>query len=76
MSGMKLSISLSEDDVGFLDAYARHRKVGSRSAVVQRAVHLLRLAELEEAYEQAWEEWDDGDDAGLWDATAADGLSA
>ncbi|HYI61738.1 MAG TPA: ribbon-helix-helix domain-containing protein [Acidimicrobiales bacterium] len=72
---MKLSISLSEEDVDFLDTFAQQRQVGSRSAVVQQAVHLLRLSELEGAYEQAWEEWSGDDAAGLWDATAADGIS-
>lgn len=48
----------------------------SRSAAVQRAVRLLRSAELGAAYEAAWEEWTTGDDADLWDRTTADGLSS
>ena len=33
---MKLSISLQEEDVGFLDAYARSQGIKSRSGVVIR----------------------------------------
>lgn len=73
---MKVSISLPEDDVRFLDAYAATRGMESRSAAVQRAVRLLRSAELGAAYEAAWEEWTSGDDADLWERTAADGLSS
>jgi Arc/MetJ-type ribon-helix-helix transcriptional regulator len=72
---VKLSVSLADEDVEFLDAYAQSRGMPSRSAVVQRAVHLLRASELGEAYADAWAEWAAGDDAELWDATVADGLA-
>ena len=39
---MKLSVSLPEDDVEFLDAYARAQGITSRSAVVHKAVRLLK----------------------------------
>ncbi|MFI7585602.1 ribbon-helix-helix domain-containing protein [Spongisporangium articulatum] len=71
---MKLSVSLPADTVGFLDEYARRHGVDSRSAVVQRAVDLLRAEQLAEAYESSWAEWQaEGDDA-AWDAVVADGL--
>lgn len=69
---MKVSVSLSDDDVEFLDAYARDRGLESRSAVVHKAVRLLRASEL--AYEEAWAEWDASDDTELWDDASADGL--
>jgi Arc/MetJ-type ribon-helix-helix transcriptional regulator len=70
---MKVSVSLPDDDVAFLDEYSRTRGYDSRSAVVHKAVRLLRASELGEAYVEAWEEWSSsGDD--LWDSTAADGL--
>ena len=72
---MKLSVSLADDDVEFLDAYARSRGIPSRSAALQRAVRLLRASELDAAYAEAWEEWAAGSDAELWEATVADGLS-
>ena len=54
---MKLSVSLPEGDVEYLDAYAERQRLGSRSASVQKAVRLLRASELGAAYEQAWSEW-------------------
>jgi Arc/MetJ-type ribon-helix-helix transcriptional regulator len=71
---MKVSISLPEDDVDFLDAYARSQGIESRSAVVQKAVRMLRTSELGDAYEEAFTSWDDEGEAAVWDAVAADGL--
>jgi Arc/MetJ-type ribon-helix-helix transcriptional regulator len=71
---MKVSISLPEDDVEFLDAYAQSQGIESRSAVVHKAVRLLRVSDLGEAYEQAFTSWDDEGEAAGWDAVAADGL--
>ncbi len=71
---MKISVSLPEEDVRFLDEYATERGIDSRSAVVHKAVRLLKASGLGEAYERAWQEWGDGDDAELWESTAADGL--
>jgi Arc/MetJ-type ribon-helix-helix transcriptional regulator len=71
---MKVSVSLPEDDVEFLDAYARDQGMESRSAAVHQAVGLLRTSQLAEAYEDAWESWDASDDAAAWDTTTADGL--
>jgi Arc/MetJ-type ribon-helix-helix transcriptional regulator len=73
---MKVSISLPEEDVAFLDAYARSQGVESRSAVVHKAVKMLRVSELGEAYEEAFTSWDDEEEASAWDAAAADGLES
>ncbi len=73
---MKVSVSLPEDDIEFLDAYARDQGMESRSAAVHRAVGLLRTSQLAAAYEDAWEEWDASDDASAWEATTADGLGS
>jgi Arc/MetJ-type ribon-helix-helix transcriptional regulator len=70
---VKLSVSLSEADVAFLDVYAEEHEVESRSAVVQRAVALLRANELAGAYVAAWEEWS-AHDGTAWDVTAQDGV--
>jgi Arc/MetJ-type ribon-helix-helix transcriptional regulator len=72
---MKLSVSLPDEDVDFLDTYAQTQGFASRSAVVHKAVRLLRASELGPAYEDAWSEWSNGNDAELWEATASDGLS-
>jgi Arc/MetJ-type ribon-helix-helix transcriptional regulator len=72
---MKLSVSLPDEDVEFLDEYARAVGASSRSAVVQRAVRLLRSTQLGAAYTQAWEEWDRSDDSEIWESTCADGMT-
>lgn len=71
---MKLSVSLSEDDVAFLDRYSVTHAVPSRSAALHQAVTLLRERELADAYTEAWTEWDV--EARLWDSTVADGLDS
>lgn len=71
---MKVSVSLPEDDVAFLDAYAQSQGIESRSAVVHKAVRMLRVSELGAAYEEAFTSWDDGGEAAAWDAVTADGL--
>lgn len=75
MAGMKVSISLPEEDLAFLDEYATRHGVTSRSSVIHEAITMLRSAGLEDAYAAAWHEWDDTDDAALWETTSADGLT-
>lgn len=75
MSQVKLSVSLSEDDVAALDKYAKAAGLRSRSAAIQQAIRLLGDQELEEAYAAAWQEWEASGDAGDWDSTSADGLT-
>ena len=72
---MKLSVSLSNEDVEYLDAYAETQGLESRSAALQKAVRLLRASELGAAYEDAWAEWAGSEDSDLWDAATADGLA-
>jgi len=71
---MRLSVSLPDEDVELIDEYARVHGLATRSSVLQRAVRLLRDAELEEAYADAWAEWTDAGEADGWDAIADDGL--
>ncbi|GIF98007.1 ribbon-helix-helix domain-containing protein [Catellatospora citrea] len=72
---MKLSVSLPAEDIDFIDDYADRRGSASRSAVLHRAIDLLRASELEDAYAAAYDEWDASEDGRLWSATAADGLA-
>ncbi|GAA0981748.1 hypothetical protein GCM10009555_050380 [Acrocarpospora macrocephala] len=72
---MKLSVSLPEEDLAFIDEYVARHRSQSRSAVIHDALNLLREAHLEEAYTVAFEEWDSSEDALLWDSVAGDGLS-
>ena len=72
---MKLSVSLPDEDVDFLDTYAEAQGIASRSAVVHKAVRLLRASQLGAAYEEAWADWSAGEDAKLWESTTNDGIS-
>ena len=71
---MKLSVSLPDGDVEFIDHYASEHEVDSRSAVVHRALALLRSNELGADYAAAWDEWASSDGE-LWETAVADGLS-
>jgi Arc/MetJ-type ribon-helix-helix transcriptional regulator len=73
---MKVSVSLPEDDIEFLDAYVKDHSAGSRSMALHKAVGLLRAAQLADAYEDAWASWASSGDAAAWDATVADGLDS
>ncbi|GLY05170.1 MULTISPECIES: hypothetical protein [Actinoplanes] len=65
---MKISVSLPEEDVRFLDEQGTNR-----SATLHEAVALLRDRQLADQYAAAFSEWHDSPDAELWDATTADG---
>jgi len=71
---MKLSVSVSVQDVAVLDEYARTAGVRSRSAAVQHAIRLLRASRLEEEYACAFDEWDASVDSAAWDSASGDGV--
>jgi len=73
---MKVSVSLPDEDVEFLDSYAQAQGIESRSAAVHKAVGLLRATQLGDAYEEAWESWESSADAMAWGSAAADGLGS
>lgn len=68
---MKISVSLPEEDVRFLDEQGTNR-----SATLHEAVALLRDRQLAEQYAEAFSEWTDSPDAELWDAATPDGLAS
>ena len=72
---MKVSVSLPDEDIEFLDAYADEQGISSRSAVLHKAVRLLRAVELGGDYERAWQDWSGSPDGQLWSATVADGVA-
>ncbi|MGW1372738.1 antitoxin [Streptomyces sp. NPDC002446] len=72
---MKISVSLPQADVTFVDEYARRTEAESRSAVIHAAIELLRAAELEAEYTEAFEEWDASEDAAFWDRASGDGIT-
>ena len=72
---MKISISLPDEDVEFLDSYAESQGYVSRSAVVHSAVRMLRSSKLRDAYADAWREWAESGESDVWDSAVGDGLS-
>ena len=67
----KLSISLPDDDVAFLDEL----NAESRSAAVHKAIDLARSLSLVDDYTAAYDEWVSSGDAKLWDGVIGDGLA-
>jgi Arc/MetJ-type ribon-helix-helix transcriptional regulator len=72
MASVKISISLDESDIAYLDTEQLDGRYASRSAAVHDAIRLLRESRLADAYAEAFAEWDDGE----WDASTADGIGA
>jgi Arc/MetJ-type ribon-helix-helix transcriptional regulator len=72
---MKLSVSLSAEEVDVLDEYVRAAGLRSRSAALQHAVRLLRHPDLEQDYAAAWDEWEGTGERAAWEGTVADGLT-
>jgi Arc/MetJ-type ribon-helix-helix transcriptional regulator len=73
---MKLSVSLPDEDVAILDEFARTAGLASRSAALHHAVRMLRLPDLEQDYEAAWQEWEASGDEAAWSVTAVDGVDS
>jgi Arc/MetJ-type ribon-helix-helix transcriptional regulator len=71
---VKLSVSLSDEDVAVLDAYVQKTGLSSRSAGLQHAIRMLRYPALEDDYDGAWSEWAETGEAQPWEGTAGDGL--
>lgn len=69
---MKLSISLPDNDVAFIDRQVADHGEASRSAVIRKALRRLRSEDLKRQYERLWAEWDDEED--VWEATVGDGI--
>lgn len=72
---MKLSVSLSDEDVAALDAYVKRAGLPSRSAGLQRAVQMLRYPDLEDDYAHAWTQWSTDECSGGWENTVGDGVT-
>jgi Arc/MetJ-type ribon-helix-helix transcriptional regulator len=71
---VKLSVSLPDEDVAFLDALTVELGLAWRSAALQAAVRALRESRLEAAYADAIAAWEASDDSTGWDTPVADGL--
>jgi Arc/MetJ-type ribon-helix-helix transcriptional regulator len=75
MDGMKLSVSIPDQDGAFLDEYIRREGLPGRSSAVQEAVRALRMKDLEAQYEEADREWYESGEAEVWDVVVGDGIT-
>ena len=69
---MKVSVSIPDEDVEFLDNYTKTHQIESRSAALRRAIRLLRASELGDAYAAAFAEWADDSANDAWDNAVVD----
>lgn len=74
IGGMKISISLEEKDLTFLDKYASAHSLETRSAAMRKAIDALRKEELAWQYEQAFSEWEGSENQKFWDRFSGDGI--
>lgn len=65
---MKLSVSLPDEECAFLDQCVEGGTYPSRSAVLLRALRLLRSADLGTMYAEAFDDWESSDEGAEWDA--------
>ena len=70
---MRISVSLPNSNVDFLDQYVELKQPPSRSAALHRAVHLLKANELGKDYGAAWSEWRIEEE--LWGSILSDGIA-
>jgi putative addiction module CopG family antidote len=71
---MKVSISLSDDDLAFIDEQTAAGIYASRSAAMAAGIRRLReLASLPQ-YLEDFLEWENSGEAALWETAVADGL--
>jgi Arc/MetJ-type ribon-helix-helix transcriptional regulator len=71
----KLSVSLSDSDVEYIDELARSRS-GNRSAAIHDLVRIARERAAVRDYAMANDEWVESGDSRAWEAAEADGLGA
>ena len=69
---MKVSVSVPDEDIEFLDKYAKTHRVAYRSAALQHAIRLLRASELTDSYTAAFTEWADDPASDAWDTAGVD----
>ncbi len=72
MFRMKVSVSIPDEDVEFLDNYTKNHQIASRSAALHRAIRLLRASELTNAYAAAFTEWESDPNNDAWGTAVAD----
>ncbi|TAJ47303.1 MAG: ribbon-helix-helix protein, CopG family [Herbiconiux sp.] len=71
----KLSVSLSESDLEYIDELARARS-GNRSAAIHDLVRIARERASVSDYAMANDEWIESGESRVWEAAETDGLGA
>ena len=71
---MTISVNFPDEDLEFLDANAQAEGFQSRSAVLHKAVRLLRETTLDSAYEEPFQDWEGTSEARDWEVTVNDGI--
>ena len=71
---MKLSVSLPDKDIAFIDQYIAEHGERSRSAVIRKALDVLLTEQLVEDYVEAFRKWEASGEEEVWDVAAGDGL--
>jgi hypothetical protein len=72
---VKISVSLSDEDLAVLDDYVERTGLPSRSAGVQHALQILRHPNLEDDYADAWVDWSADESTVAWEDAVGDGLT-
>lgn len=63
-----MSVSLPDEECEYLDQCVEDGLYPSRSAVILRALRLLRSADLGAMYLEAFSEWQTSEEGAAWDA--------
>lgn len=72
MTIAKLSVSIDQQLLAFLEGYQQKYQIKAKSEVVSEALRLLHERELESQYAAAMQEWKE--EAAVWEAVTGDGL--
>jgi len=72
---MKLSVTLSDEDIAVLDADVESVGLPSRSAGLQLGIRMLRHRALEDGYAQARDEWSAAGEDEIWEGVIGDEVS-
>jgi len=73
---VKVSTTISEYDLAFLERYANRHRLQSRAAGFHDAISALREKELEAQYEEAYQEWYESGEAEVWECVSGDGIDS
>ena len=71
---VKVSTTLPERDVDFIERYTIRNNLPNRAAAYQAAVRALRHEDLMRQYEEADKEWYESGEVEVWECTVGDGI--